>query len=266
MEKQRSVLLAVTVWTWIVAIAVAALFFFVLRGDLAGSEWLGSPLLGMALLIVLMTTFYLAARNRPIQPTVLAVTWVSFLFLATTANMLTLAHFIFGRWLDFQVMPITGAFALILIAAGVHFSLKKEWRSPLFGLFTWTLVLFLLTVSTAAMFAYVHVRSSGHLMTWQDWLPYPILGTGLWTGLMAIAVLIWRARPVSWLDALLCWTWPMAIGTAVSMAAVFVILDKTGSEWPAYPIIGTWGFALLVTALKLSLQNHREERALPVRQ
>jgi hypothetical protein len=265
MEKQRSVLLAVTVWTWIVALAVAALFFFVLRGDLAGNEWLGSPLLGMALLIVLTTTFYFVARNRPLQPTLIAVIWVFFLFLSTTANMLTLAHFIFGRWLDFQVMPITGALALILIAAGVHFSLKKEWRSPLFGLFTWTLVLFLLTVSTVAMFAYVHVRSFGHLMTWQDWLPYPLLGTGLWAGLMAVAVLIWRARPVSWLDALLCWAWPMAIGTGVSMAAIFVILDQTGSEWPAYPIIGTWGFALLVTALKLSLQDHRGERALPVR-
>ena len=250
MRRRISFLFAMTIWTWIVASMIAVLFFFVLRSDLSGEEWLGSPLLGMALISGFMAVFYSAARKKPIQPTMILFVWTVFLFLATTINMFSLAHYVLGGWEDFQVMPIMGTFQLILIAAGIHLSLKKELRSALFVLLTWTIVLFLLTTST--MFA----LACPLFGMWEDWQAYPILGTGLWTGLMVVATFLLRSRSISCLDALSSWAWSMCIGTSVSMLGVFFVLDRQEHGWPFYPIVGTLCFALLITVLRMSLQNH----------
>ncbi len=254
MQKQRF-LLALTIWTWTVAIAVAVLFFFVLRNDLSGVEWLGSPLFGMTLLSVIVTVFYFVARNLPIQPTVTVVIWSLFLFIVTTINMLTLAHLVLGGWEDFLAMPIMGTFQVGLITGGIHFSVKEELRGAVHALLIWTVVLFLLTVT--AMIALAFAFFDG----WEAWQTYPVLGTGLWTALMIVAYLRLKSLSVSLLDALFYWTWSLFIGIGVSMAGVFFILLNREQLWPFYPIVGTLSAALLVTALKASLQNQQAEVA-----
>jgi len=144
----------------------------------------------MALLSVIVTVFYFAARNKPIQSTVIVMIWSLFLFLVTTINMLTLAYLVLGGWEDFQAMPVMGTFQLILVTL--------------------------------------------------------------------------KSLSVSLLDALLCWAWSMCIGISVSKVGVFFVLLNRERLWPFYPIVGTSGFALLITALKISLQNHQGEEESPL--
>ncbi len=149
-EKQR-LLLAFTIWTWIVGSIIGILFAFVLFNDFSGLEWFGSPTSGMVFLIVLMTSFYLIFRNRNLQPTMIVTIWFFFLFLATTISMIALAYASLGQWENFQSMPLLGTFLMVLWAVGVHFTLKDRQRKPLFILTLWTAVLFLIIAFT--MFA-----------------------------------------------------------------------------------------------------------------
>ena len=252
MPKHRF-LLALTIWTWIVSSSIAVLFFFVMRSDMSGIEWLGSPLFGMVLLSVIVTVFYFVARNKLIPSTVIVMIWFFFLFLVTAVNMLTLAYLVFGEWEDFQAMPIMGTFHLILVAGGIHFSLEKKLRKATFVLLAWTIVLFLITTSTMVSLACAFFNG------WETWQTYPVLGIGLWTGLMMIAYLGLKSLSVSLLDALFYWAWSMCIGISISMIGVFFVLLNQEHLWPFYPIVGTSGFALLITALKISLQNHQVE-------
>jgi len=136
------------VGTCIVACLLSVWFYFSPSGNLSGLEWLGSPLFGLPLLAALVTAYYFAARNRPIQPSMHAIAWSVFLFLVTTANMLTLARFVFGEWKGFLAIPVVVAFELIPIAAGVHISLKEKSRGPMSLLLTWTVILYLVVVTS----------------------------------------------------------------------------------------------------------------------
>ncbi|HET7012044.1 MAG TPA: hypothetical protein VFI11_14810 [Anaerolineales bacterium] len=141
-------LLALTLGTWLLAGSVSIWFWLSPYNDLSGLEWLGSPLLGMGALAILMTAYYLGARNLALRPTTHVVVWLLFLCLATVVNMLTLARYVFGEWKDFQTIPVVVAFELVLIALGVQFSIKEKSRGLMFLLLTWTVVLFLIVVTS----------------------------------------------------------------------------------------------------------------------
>ena len=250
--KQSKFLFAFTICTWIIAASLSVNFYLTMRTDLAGSEWFGSPLFGLPLVTVLMTAYYFFARNKSIQPTVHCVVWSFILFLVTTTNMLTLARFIFGGWKGFQLMPIMGAFQLILIALGVHISLKEKSRGVLFIFLTWTVVLPLLAAITFASMT-VAFHSDFSTLT-------IVLGPGLgvWIALMMIAYFGFRSRFVSRLDALVGWAWGMCIGTSVSMLVAYFTLLKQGQLWTLYSVVGMLIFAILVTALRISARDHRK--------
>jgi hypothetical protein len=254
--KQSKLLFAFTICEWIVAASLSIYFYLTMRTDLSGSEWLGSPLFGLPLLTVLMTAYYFAARNKSIQPTVHGVVWSIFLLLVTTANMLTLARFVFGGWKGFQFMPIMGSFQLILIALGVHISLKEKSRGALFIFLTWTIVLSLLAASTFASMTVAFHSDFGKVGFVVG------LGLGIWIGVMLIAYFGFRSRFVSWLDALVGWAWCMCIGNSVSMLVAFFVLLKQGQLWTFYSVVGTFSFALLVTALRISARFISKKRPL----
>jgi hypothetical protein len=250
--NRSNFMLVLTVGTWILAFLLSVWFYFSPNGNLSGLEWLGSPLFGLPLLAVLMTAYYFGARKKSIQPTVHGVIWSFLLFLVTTANMLTLARFVFGGWKGFQTMPLMGTFQLILIAIGVHFSLKEKSRGALFIFLTWTIVLSLLAASTFASMTIAFHSNFGKV----DFVVG--LGVGVWIGLMLIAYFGFKSRFLSWLDALVGWAWSMWIGTSVSMLVTYFVLLEPGQLWPFYSILGTFGFAILVTALKLSAGDRRQ--------
>ncbi|MFX1537899.1 MAG: hypothetical protein ACFFDI_27215 [Promethearchaeota archaeon] len=252
--------MTLTIWTWIIAGMIAILFGIIMRKDFSGKEWLGSPVFGMVLLIVMMTIFYLIARKIPIEPSVIVIIWFVFLFLATTISMILLAFVNFGSWDDFQGMPIMGTFHLILFAVGFHFSLKEMPRRFLFVLGVWTIVLFLTTTTTMLSLAYSFFGG------WDDWQTYPVLGTGLWTVAVIVIYFLSKDPKISridaslWIDASFYWAWAMFFGVGVSMLCVFFIFTlKEQKVWPFYPLIGTLGFALLTTVLKISYRDHQEK-------
>ncbi len=250
--NRRRFLLIPTVGTWILACLLSVWFYFSPSGNLSGLEWLGSPLFGLLLLALLMTAYYFGARNKTIQPTVHAVIWSLFLFLVTTANMLTLARFIFGGWKGFQTMPLMGAFQLILIALGVHFSLKEKSRGALFIFMIWTIVLSLLVASIFASMTIAFHSNFGDVYFVVG------LGVGIWIGLMLIAYFGFKSRFLSWLDALVGWAWSMWIGTSVSMLITYFVLLEQGQLWPFYCIVGILSFAFLATALRISTRDRRQ--------
>jgi hypothetical protein len=247
--KQSKFLFAFTICAWIVIASLSIYFYLTMRTDLSGSEWLGSPLFGLPLLAVLMTAYYFGVRNKSIQPTVYGVVWAFFLFLVTTANMLTLDRFVFGGWKGFQFMPIMGTFQLILIALGVHISLKEKSRGTLFIILTWTIVLSFLTASTFAFMTVAFHSDFGKVGLVAG------LGLGVWIGLMLIAYFGFRSRFVSWLDALVGWAWCMCMGSSVSMLVAFIVLLKQGQLWTFYTLVGTFSSAILVTALRISARD-----------
>jgi hypothetical protein len=249
-KKQSKFLFAFTICAWIVAASLSTYFYLTMRTDLSGSEWLGSPLFGLPLLAVLMTAYYFGARNKSIQPIMHGVVWSFILFLVTTANMLTLARFIFSGWKGFQFMPIMGTFQLILIALGVLISLIEKSRGPLFISLTWTIVLSLLIASTIAFMTAAFHSNFGKVGLVAG------LGLGVWIGLMLMATFGFRSRFVSWLDALVGWAWCMCIGNSVSMLVAFFVLLKHGQLWTFYSLVVTFSSAILVTALRISARDH----------
>ncbi len=131
-EGKTKVSSSLTIWTWIVGSIIGVLFVFVMLNDFSGLEWFGSSTFGMIVLIVLMTSFYLIFRKRNLQPTLIAIIWFFFLFLATTISMIAFAYTSLGKGEDFQSMPLLGTFLLVLWAVGVHFTLKDRQRKPLY--------------------------------------------------------------------------------------------------------------------------------------
>jgi hypothetical protein len=249
-------LFALTICAWIVAAALSIYFYLTMRTDLSGSEWLGSPLFGLPLVAVLMTAYYFAARDKSIQPAVHGVAWAFILLVVTTANMLSLAHFVFGEWRSFQYMPIMGAFQLILVALGVHISLKEKSRGALYLFLTWTIVLSLLTASTFAFMTIAFHSDFGKVDLVAG------LGLSVWIGLMLMATFGFRSRFATWLDALVGWAWCMVIGNSVSMVVAVFVLHKLGQMWTLYSLVGTFSFAVLVTALRITTRDRRQERVL----
>ncbi len=166
--------------------------------------------------------------------------------------MLMLARFIFDGWKSFQFMPLMGTFQLILIALGVHISLKEKTRGALFILLVWTVVLFLLTTSA---FAFMDIAF--HSYFWRiGYVAGP--GFGIWIGLMLVAYFGFTSRFLSRLDALVGWAWCMFIGSSVSMLVAYFVLLKPGQSWTFYSVAGTFSFAILVTALKISARDREK--------
>ncbi len=246
MVKQKF-LLAITIWTWIIGSIIAIIFVFVLKDDLTGIEWFGSPTLGMVYLIILMTAFLFIARKKEIKSSIIVIIWFFFLFLATTFSMLALAYANFGAWEDFQAMPLMGTFHLILWAGGVHFSLMKKERQPLYLLLVWTVILFITTLTTMFALGFgLFIETGG----WEDFQIYPIIGTSIWSGLVIIAYFVLKEPTISWIDSLFYWGWSMFIGIGTSMLLVYFILLDVGQLWPFIVIAGTVGLASLFSVLK----------------
>ena len=244
MKSNQKFLLGITIWTWIVGSIIGVLFLFIMLHDLSGIEWFGSPTFGMVILVLLMTSFYLIFRKKSIQPSLLIVIWFVFLFVATTISMIALAYANFGAWEDFQTMPLMGTFHLILWALGVHLSYKKVPKKQLYLFTLWTAELFLTTLFTMIALAY------GPFGMWEDWQPYPILGTGIWIGILTIIYFVIRTPTISWIDAGFYWSWTMFVGITTSMLSVYIVLINFAFLWPFFPIIGTFSVAALFTLLK----------------
>ncbi|MCG3227596.1 MAG: hypothetical protein H7645_11820 [Candidatus Heimdallarchaeota archaeon] len=249
MKEKRKYLFGLTIWTWIIGSIIGILFVFVLRHDLSGLEWFGSPTFGMVVLIVLMTSFYLVFRKRYIQPTITIIIWFFFLFIATTISMIALAYSNLGAWEDFQAMPVMGTFHLVLWVGGIHFSFMDKQRKPLYLLTLWTVILFFTTL--IAMFA----LGFGLFFHWEEWQIYPIIGTGLWSGLAIIVYFGLQKPTISWIDSLFYWGWSMFLGIGTSMLFVYFTLLEYRQLWPFFIIAGTLGFAALFTSLKFTLRN-----------
>ena len=249
MKDRQRFLLVLTICTWIIGSIIGIVFVFVMLDDISGLEWFGSPTFGMVILIVLMTSFYFIFRKKEIQPTAIVIIWFFFLFIATTVCMVAFAYHDLGQWEDFQTMPLLGTFLLILWAAGVHFSLKNVERKSLYIFTLWTVEFFLTVLFTMIALAY------GPLRMWEDWQPYPIMGIGIWAGLITIAYFAIRSSSISWIDAGFYWSWSMFIGITTSMLSVFIVLLDYTNLWPIYPIAGTLGFAALFTTLKFTLKK-----------
>jgi hypothetical protein len=249
MKENSKFLLGVTIWTGIIGSIIGILFVFVLLHDLSGLEWFGSPTFGMVILIVLMTSFYLVFRKKNIQPTLIIVIWVFFLFVATTISMIALAYANFGRWEDFQSMPLMGTFQMILWSLGIHFTLKDKERKPLFILTLWTITLFLTTATTMITLGF------GLFGNWENWQIYPIIGTGLWSGFSLIVYFMIKKPTITWLDSLFYWSWTLFLGIGTSMLFVYFALLEYMELWPFFVIAGTLGFSALFTSLKFVMKN-----------
>ena len=247
MKIKQKFLLAITIWTWIIGSIIAIIFVFVLKDALTGIEWFGSPSLGMIYLIILMTAFLFIARKKEIKPSIIVIIWFFFLFIATTVSMLALAYANFGAWEDFQAMPLMGTFHLILWAGGVHFSLMKNQKRPLYLLLVWTVTLFLTTLTTMFALGFgLFIETGG----WENWQIYPIIGTSIWSGLVIIAYFVLKEPTISWIDSLFYWGWSMFIGISISMLSVYFTLLDIKQLWPFIVIAGTIGLASLFSVLK----------------
>jgi len=255
MKVKQKFLFAITIWTWIIGSIIAIIFVFVLKDDLTGIEWFGSPTLGMVYLIILMTAFFFIARNKEIKPSIIVIIWFFFLFIATTVSMLALAYTNFGAWEDFQAMPLMGTFHLILWAGGLHFSLMKKQKQPLYLLLIWTVILFITTLITMITLGFgLFIETGG----WEDWQIYPILGTSIWSGLVIITYFVLKEPTISWIDSLFYWGWSMFIGIAISMLLVYFILLDVRKLWPFIVIAGTVGVATLFSVLKIFVVDRNE--------
>jgi hypothetical protein len=217
--------LALTLGTWILAASISLWFWFSPYNDLSGVEWLGSPVLGLGALAVIMTAYYLGVRNLPRRPTAHGVAWLLFLFLATVVNMLTLARFIFGEWKDFQAIPVVVAFELLLIALGVHFSLKEKARGPMFVLLTWTVVLFLVVVT--GMGALGMALQPGF---WTVGLMAE-LGLGLLMGTLVIGTSAIQARPGDRKSVLAGVAWRVCVLIVAGLLTARFLLSAQYSIW-----------------------------------
>jgi hypothetical protein len=238
-------LLSATVGTWVLAGLLSLWFYFSPYGNLSGLEWLGSPLLGLPLLAMLTTAYYFVARNKPIRPTVHAVAWSSFVFVITTANMLTLARFVFGSWKGFQALAIVITFELIPIALAVHFSLKEKSRGPLFLILAWTVVLFLVDVTSMA--------ALGMALQPGFWaIGFMVeLGLAVLMGALVIAHSAHRARPGQREGLLTSTAWRLCILIGASLLVAHFFLSAQYSVWLFSYAAAAAVLAVLVAVLRI---------------
>ncbi len=247
--NSRESLLKAAVGTWILACLLSVWFYFSPYGNLSGPEWLGSPLFGLPLLTVLMTAYYFVARNKPIRPTMHVVALSSFLFVVTTANMLTLARFVFDGWKGFLAFPVVITFELIPIALGVHFSLKEKSRGPMFLILTWVVVLFLVDVTSMATLGMA-------------------LQPGFWTigfmgevglaglmGSLAIGYSLQGSRSASGGSAWTGIAWRVGILVAACLLAARLVLTAQYSSWPLSYAAVAIGLAVLVAVLRVPVRD-----------
>jgi hypothetical protein len=249
-------LLALTLGTWLVAVAGSIWFWFSPSNDLTGLEWLGSPFLGLGILALITTAYSLAARNLALRATTHAVAWLLILFLATTVNMLTLARFIFGAWKSFQVVPVVIAFELVLIALGVHFSLKQESRDFMSKLMTWTIVMFLVVVTSMPALGIGFQPGYWTIGFMAE------LGLGVLAGSLVIAYSALRTRPGSRRGALTGLVWRLCILITVSLLAAYFVLSAQVNVWP----VSYAAVALILTVAVVALRmpsGQRTSTALP---
>lgn len=243
-------LLALTLGTWFLAGSVSVWFWFSPYNDLSGLEWLGSPLLGLGALAVIMTAYYLGVRNLAFRPTTHGVAGMLFLFLVTAVNMLTLARFVFGEWKDFQVLPVVVAFELVLIALGVHFSLKQKSRGPMSLLLTWTVVLFLVVVTSMPTLGIALQPGFWTIGFMAE------LGLGVLAGSLVIGYSALSARPEFRRGALTGMAWRLCILIIVTLLAAHFVLSAQVNVWP----VSYAAVALVLTVVVTALQIPTRER------
>jgi type VI protein secretion system component VasK len=63
--QKRKLLQALTIWTWMIAVLLSVLFYFALRYDLVGMDWLAGLLLGMVFLGWIVTGYYYRVTDKP---------------------------------------------------------------------------------------------------------------------------------------------------------------------------------------------------------
>lgn len=238
-------LLALTLGTWLLAGAVSIWFWFSPNNDLIGLEWLGSPLLGLGALAVVMTAYYLGARNLALRPTTHVVAWLLFLFLATTVNMLTLARFVFGEWKAFQVFPVVIAFELVLLALGVHISISQKSRGPMSLLLIWTVVLFLGVVTSMGPLGIAFQPGFWTIGVLAE------LGLGVLAGSLVIGYSAIQARARSRSGMLISVAWRVCLLIAAGLLTTrFLLSAQYSFWWLSYATLAAV-IAALVTALRI---------------
>lgn len=229
---------------WILVLVIGIAMGFVLR-DLQGLEWFGSPLLTCILMGIIMTVLYFTTKNRNWKLSEVVVFWFASLLVVIIINMATLAQCILGTWEDFQAMPIMGIFQLLIIAIAYHLQ-ESYIRKRALNVFTlWTSVLFLITLSSMVFLA---------LSLFSGWdtgfQQYPIIGIGIWTGLLFLLYLTPKGDRMSAKQVFFFWSWFMFIGIGISMVLTYVYaLAGDPKIWPLYPTLGTFSIALIATIL-----------------
>jgi hypothetical protein len=238
-------LLALTLGTWLLASAASVWFWFSPSNDLVGLEWLGSPLFGSSLLAALTTVYYFAVRNRPVRPTVHAVAWSVFSFLVTIANMLTLARFVFGEWKRFQALPVVIAFELVLIALGVHLSLKQKSRGFMSLLLTWTVVLFFGVVTSMGTLGIAFQPGFWTIGFLGE------LGLGVLAGSLVIGYSAVKARPESPGGVMASAAWRVCILIGAGLLTARLLFSAQHSYWFLSYAVFAAVIAILVAALRI---------------
>jgi hypothetical protein len=249
-------LLALTLATWLLAGAGCIWFWFSPSNDLIGLEWLGSPLVGLGALAVVMTAYYVGARNLGLRPTTHVLAWSLFAFLATTVNMLTLARFVFGEWKRFQVLPVVIAFELVLIALGVHLSLKQKSRGFMSLLLTWTVVLFFVVVTSMGTLGIALQPGFWTIGFMAE------LGLGILAGSLVIGYSALKAQPESARDVPASVAWRVCILIGAGLLTAHFLLSAQYSIWlVSYAVVASV-FVVLVAVLRIPA-GPRTPTALP---
>ncbi len=163
--------------------------------------------------------------------------------------MATLAYCILGGWESFQAMPIMGTFQLLLIVIALHFMVQYMNRKPLNVITLWTTVVFLFITSTM-----IFLGLSIFEM-WEDWQVYPIIGFGIWTGLLYILYLTPKGMNMLLRQVMFYWSWFLFIGISTSMILVYFLLLEIKEIWPLYPTLITLGGAILATCIMIFQRN-----------
>lgn len=242
-------LLALTLGTWLVAVAGSIWFWFSPSNDLTGLEWLGSPFLGLGILAVITTVYYLGTKKLAFRASTHAVAWLLFLFLATTVNMLTLARFVFGEWKGFLVLPMVIAFELVLIALGIHFTLKQESRDFMSLLMTWTVVLFLVVVTSMPALGVGFQPGFWTIGFLAE------LGLGVLAGSLVIGHSALSARSGSTRGALAGLVWRLCVLLGVSLLTARLLLSAQRSIWPVSYAVVALVLTVMVAALRTPLRR-----------
>jgi hypothetical protein len=238
-------LFGLTLATWLLAGAGCLWFWFSPSNDLSGLEWLGSPFLGLGILAVSTTAYCLGARSLALRATTHVVAWLLFVFLATTVNMLTLARFVFGEWKAFQVFPVVIAFELVLLALGVHVSIRQKSRGPMSLLLIWTVVLFLGVITSMGPLGIALQPGFWTIGVLAE------LGLGVLAGSLVIGYSAIPARARFRSGTLISVAWRVCLLVAAGLLTARLLLSAQYSCWfLSYAVVAAV-LAVLVAALRI---------------